>query len=124
MLDSTLYSINKLDALIKKLAVGFEDLIAYNFEGANYNEINFKRLLIFYDDDLFEKASFKISQQKRWINAYYWYSVYLKELLMQKISIENHRQTRFKLIEQIDYCSGSDFDWSIIDNIDKEFNIN
>lgn len=124
MLDSTLYSINKLDALIKKLAVGFEDLIAYNFEGANYNEINFKRLLIFYDSDLFEKASFKISQQKRWINAYYWYSVYLKELQIQKISIENHRQPRFKLIEQIDYCSGSDFDWSIIDNIDKEFNIN
>lgn len=123
MIDSILCSIHEIDLLINSKLKGDFDSTDYNFEGAVYNEINFKRLLIFYDNDLFEKASLGISLLIRWINAYYWYSVYLSELQSQKISIENHRQPRFKLIEQIDYYSSSDFDWSIIENIDKELKI-
>jgi hypothetical protein len=123
MIDSILYSIHKIDTLIQNELKGDFDRADYNLEGAVYNEINFKRLLIFYDNELFEKASLGISLLIRWINAYYWYSIYLSELQTQKISIENHRQSRFKLIEQIEYYSSSDFDWSIIENIDKELKI-
>lgn len=124
MIDSRLYPIIEIDSLIHNtLKQDFECLRNYSFEGEEYNEINFKRLLIFYDNDLFEKASLGISLLIRWINAYYWYSIYMSELQSQKISIENHKQPRIKLIEQIDYYSSSDFDWSIIENIDKELNI-
>jgi hypothetical protein len=123
MIDSILYSIHEIDALIQNELKGDFDRADYHFEGAEYNEINFKRLLIFYDNNLFEKASLGIPPLIRWINAYYWYSVYLSELQTQHISIENHRQPRLKLIEQINYNSSSDFDWSIIENIDKELKL-
>ncbi len=124
MLNSILYSINELDTQIQdKLAQKIESIKGINFAGAEYNEINYKRLLVFYDNELFDKASLGINLELRWINAYYWYSVYLSELLKQNISIENHKQARFKLIEKTDHCSNSDFDWSIIENIDKELKI-
>ncbi len=120
----TLYSLDKLDFILKtKLNDAVIDLKEYVFEGDDYNRINFNRLLVFYDDRLFEKAVFSINPIDRWINAYYWYSVYINELKKQGISIENHRQPRFKLLEQIDYVADSSFDWSIIEKIENEYDL-
>jgi len=120
----TLYSIDKLDFILNtKLNDAVIDLKEYVFEGDDYNRINFNRLLVFYDDRLFEKTVFSINPIDRWINAYYWYSVYINELKKQGISIENHRQPRFKLLEQIDYIADSSFDWSIIEKIENEYDL-
>ncbi len=124
MIDLRLFSIEELDELINtKLDIEIQNLKGYVFEGANYNRINFKRLLVFYNNELFEKSNISINQIDRWINAYYWYSIYINELKKQNISIENHRQPRSKLIEQIDYYADSDFDWRIIEKIENELKI-
>lgn len=124
MIDSVLYPFCKIDSLIQnELKRDIDSMDDYTFEGDLYNEINFKRLLIFYDYDLFVKASLTMEEPSRLINAYYWYSVYLVELQTQKISIESHKQPRLKLIEQINNCCSPDFNWSIIENIDRELNI-
>jgi len=124
MNNSIIYRTHDIDLLIhNELKEDIECINHYNFEGAVYNEINFKRLLIFYDQDLFIKANLEMEQLNRWINAYYWYSVYLRELQTQKISIENHRQPRLKLIEQINNFCSPDFDWSIIEKMDNELNM-
>ncbi|ADV48753.1 hypothetical protein Celal_1440 [Cellulophaga algicola DSM 14237] len=98
----------------------FKSLKRYIFEGANYNISNFNRALVFYDDQIFKKASLEINPLDTWINAYYWYSIYINELKKQNISIGSHKQSKLKLIEQIDYFTASDFDWSIIEQIDNE----
>jgi hypothetical protein len=123
MIDS-LYPIDKLDYVIKtKIKDEFNDLKEYIIEGDDYNQINFNRLLVFYDNRLFGKANIDINPVNRWTNAYYWYTVYIFELKKQGISIENHRQLRFKLLEQIDYFADTCFDWIIIESIDKEYDL-
>jgi hypothetical protein len=123
MID-TLYSTDKLDFVLKtKLKDAVNDLKEYIFEGENYNKINFNRFLVFYDDRLFEEALLDIKPVDRWINAYFWYSTYINELKKQGISIENHKQPRFKLLEQIDYVAGSNFDWSIIEKIENKYDL-
>jgi hypothetical protein len=118
------YSKDKLDFILKtRLKDNVHNLKEYVFEGEDYNKINFTRLLVFYDDRLFEKATLEIKPIDRWINAYYWYSAYINELKKQGISIENHKQPRFKLLEQIDYIADSSFDWSIIEKIENEYDL-
>lgn len=111
------------NVLTSQLNSLFENTDGYIFEGNDYNKQNFKRALIFYDDELFNKSSLKIDKLHRWVNAYYWYSVYVKELENQNISINNHRQSRLKLIENIDHYASPDFDWTVIENIDNELNL-
>jgi len=124
MIDSTFYPANELDDIISsKLKSVFETLQGYIFEGSDYNKLNFYRSLIFYDDRIYENALLNTNKLTRWLNAYYWYSVYLYELRKQNISIENHKQSRFKIIEQIDYYANPDFDWSIIEKVDNEFKL-
>ena len=124
MIHQRLYSTDDLDNVVdSKLNNLFEDIEGYIFEGNDYNRMNFKRALVFCNDQIFKKSSIEIDQLDRWINAYYWYSVYIKGLENQNISIDNHKQSRFKLIEQIDYYTSSDFDWSVIKNIDKELEL-
>ncbi len=123
MID-TLYPTDKLDFILKtKLNDAVHDLKEYVFEGDEYNKINFYRLLVFYEESLFGKAELEIKPIDRWTNAYYWYSAYLNELKKQGISIESHRQPRFKLLEQMDYVADSGFDWSIIEKIENEFDL-
>lgn len=48
---------------------------------------------------------------------------YIYRNLKNKIFlIENHFQPKFKLIEQIDYYTDSDFDWNIIEEIENNLN--
>lgn len=78
MLEKYLYSLDKLDLIIKnKLKAELSKIEGYIFEGADYNLINFSRLLVFTVNRLYESADLKISPTDRWVNAYYWYSVYL-----------------------------------------------
>ena len=125
MFKTYLYSVEKLDLVLKTILnddiMGMKE---YIFEGDEYNRINFSRLLVFYDDRLFNKAGLSIKPVDRWINAYYWYSAYIYELKKQGISIEDHKQPRFKLIEQIDYVADPNFDWAIIEKIENEFKLN
>ena len=124
MIGSRLFSIEELDKLIyTKLDSEIQNLKGYVLEGDNYNRINFKRLLVFYNNELFEKSNININKIDRWINAYYWYSIYITELKKQNISIESHIQPRSKLIEQIDYYADSDFNWRIIEKIENELEI-
>lgn len=124
MIDSILYPTVELDDIIcSKLKSVFETLQGYTFEGSDYNKLNFYRSLVFYDDSIYENALLNTNMLTRWLNAYYWYSVYLFELRKQSISIENHKQSRFKIIEQIDYYANPDFDWSIIEKVDNEFEL-
>ncbi len=124
MIHQRLYSTDDLDNVIdSRLNNLLEDMKGYVFEGNDYNKLNFKRALVFYDDQIFINSSLEINQLDRWINAYYWYSVYIKELENQGIPIDNHEQPRFKLIEHIDYFSNSDFDWTVIEKIDKELEL-
>lgn len=124
MIDSSLYPTEELDNIINSRLLGeFENMQGYVFEGTDYNKINFNRLQVFYDNKIFDKAYLVVNQLIRWINAYYWYSVYMNELKNQNISIENHKQLRFKLIERIDHYTIPDFDWTIIEKIDNEFEL-
>lgn len=123
MID-TLHPTDKLDFILQtELNDALNDLKEYVFEGDEYNKINFYRLMVFYDDRLFGKAVLDIKPIDRWTNAYYWYSAYLNELKKQGISIEGHRQPRFKLLEQMDYVAGPGFDWSVLEKIENEFDL-
>ena len=123
MSNSFLINPEVLDKIIhSKLKNDLDNLKGYFFEGDESNRINLHRFLVFYDPDFHAKSLIKINNQSRWVNAYYWYSVYIFELKNQNTSIENYSQLKFKLIEQIDHYCNSEFDWSIIEEIDNQFN--
>ena len=113
--------IEQIDKIIgERLRTSIDSLEGYVFEGSNYNRPNFERLLLFYIDELFELSELNISDSKRWINTYFWYTQYLVELKKQKLSISNHRQARFKVLERIGNSVDADYNWSFIESIDEQ----
>lgn len=92
--------------------------VKYHFQGDIDHLDLFDAVLIFYDQELFNKLDLKLSELKRLKNAYFWYSKYISALRKQNIVTGDHEQAKFKIIEEIDRL-GENTDWLFIKEIDE-----
>src|SRR5688572_11598963 len=90
----------------------------YRFQGDTDYLYLFDALLIFYDQELFDKLNINLSELHRLKNAYFWYSQYITVLKKQGFAINDHEQAKFKIIEEIDRL-GENTDWLFIKEIDE-----
>ena len=108
-----------LDELIELLPSNyFNHLKKYDPEGLSDDKQNFKRLLLFLDQETFKKVKLEIKEIDRLLNAYYWYSIYIQGLKKYNIATTSHEQAKFKILENISHLK-PEIDFSIIKNIEK-----